>query len=366
MRSYEDQPMLARQITLVALLVLSVTTETVAQSTSPSVLKQRFPSCAVVNGASVSLCACSHVGNTGAIAPLNLTGIRLVDVDLCRVPIVGNNAGIGIDLTGSYNVHLHNGLVGSVQIGVLAGLDSNHCATREQGNNLIDNFNIDLTAIPGSIGVVSEGSEQISFQNNPWIFGARAGLLLVGDMGGGTPVPFLSPNIATCPTGQTQTVNTFYQTTFGSVAPHPAIEVRGDVSESFADGLYTVLEGGSGATYAVAFMGPWATSGTTGKVLYASNFNFGKGTFRNEGYSGDYQGPCVNCNFTSNIEMGPNGNGSSAVGGPTPAWSTPTSTMLPKSVATPAPSATPTATATSTATAAVMPLAPGNPTPKAR
>jgi hypothetical protein len=256
-------------------------------------LASRLPACAVIRGNEASLCGC-----TGPLGPLNLTGFNGTSypgfvVDGCYT-VVNAAGGIGVDVTGSYFWHLKNFQIQNAKIGILAGLDSLHCSTREEGNGIIEGTRIGGNIVPGGYGVVSEGSEQIDFRDNAWIEGQLGALLLVGNTN--APIPFPSPNIASCPTGQTQTVATFYQTTFVGRAPNPAIVVMGDVSEVVAAGLYTTLDGTprAGPT-AISFQGPYVNT------LYASNWDLGPGTWRNEGYAKNSTGQCKNCILQSNL-----------------------------------------------------------------
>jgi len=361
-------------MTLIVLLLLLAGTANAPNINANPALVMRLPACAEVHGNQASLCSCQ-----GPLPAFNLTGLSRIVVDFCNVPVVGQPNQACVDVTGDIQGPvLRNLQFSGCKVGILGGFDKAHCTTRMQDNAVIEGSFGDVSSVPGSVAVVAEGWEQLTFRENPFAFnGSRAGLLLVGNMGGwtasgwpkgGNPIPFLSGNTQSCPTGQSQTVVTFDQTTFTATGGSPAIEVRGQVAEVAAFGLYTTTAPyGQAGAFAVSFLGPWDTDGA-GKTMYSYGWNLGKGLWNNEAYAADFAGPVVNSVFMSSLGTCEQCSGQAATSVRNPPWSTPvpfqlvaagglpaTPTPFPTSTKTPTP--THTATGTPSATPRAVPPA---------
>ncbi len=306
----------------ILVLVTHAYAQAVPANCTPDAIRSAALSVSGEGGGELDLSKC----RTTPIGPLNLTGLTSVSIDFGKSTVQAKGFSVGVDLTGSYHVELHHGHVfGASQVDVLAGLDSKHCQLREQGNLVFDDMNVDSRNLPNSVAYAIEGAEQVTWMNDTWTEGDAAALDVYGD-GAGT-VPYKSPYVVGCPTGQSDLIGVIIQATFVGHNGRPAIRIHGRVSEWSGFGLYMTTDGPAAGAHAVEFLnGP------------AWNFRF-LGT-RIEGFARAFTGRCIACDFDSNPPGQEWWTGSTSTVTATPA-PTPTMTRAPTATVTPQ-AATPT------------------------
>lgn len=321
MRLRQRLPLVLVAFVAVLVLITQAGAQTVPVACTPDAVRRAALSVSGPGGGEVNLNLCRNT----PIGPLNLTGLANVSIDFGKSTVQANGFSVGVDLTGSYHIELHHGHVfGASQVDVLAGLDSTHCQLREQGNHVFDDMNVDSRNLPNSVAYAMQGAEQVTWMNDTWAEGDAAALDVYGD--GAGKVPYQSPYVAICPTGQTNLIGVMSQVTFVGHNGRPAIRIHGRVSEWSGTGLYLTTDGPVPGAYAIEFLnGP------------AWNFRF-LGT-RIEGFAKALTGTCIGCDLDSNPPGQEWWTGSTPIAMATPAptamrTQVPTMTLAPKHAAT--------------------------------